>query len=605
MKKIIPLCLLILCGQLYSKAQIVGIDSNGLKLIRITHTDQIVKNESDKFQRFIGAVIIEHDGITMTCDSAFLYLEQNYVEAFSNVNILKANGTNAHSNYIKYTGNNNTAFMQGGVSIIDGGNTLNTEELTYNIKTKIGKYYKGGTLQTEGTTVSSVNGNYNGYSQQTYFKDSVVVTNEKYTILSKELTYNIKSKLVKLLDESTIISENSTIYTKTGTYDSKTSQANFTSRTTVESDDQIIIGNTMTYNDKTGMGKAKGDVYIIDTKNETKLTSNEAEYNKRTGYGKATGNVRIENEGGKSILTSRSTEYNKKTGYAIAKGDVVFIDTVQRTQLRSGVVEFNEFSKFMMATVKPKLITVTDDDSLYMRADTMLSMRIKDQGNVKKIALPQSKKNTPTLYSYNLLYADSTAKGPEGEEEPKLVIANHTVKLYADSMQAVCDSLSYSQQDSIFRLYKSPVMWSKKQQSNADTIIIHTQNNKLSELNLINNGLLVSETGYDTYYDQVAGTYINAYFVQNEINYVHVDQNAESIYYAKDDAEAYIGTNRAESAEMNVYFKNKEVDHIVFVTEPKGDFYPIDKLNDGIKFLDSFKLYTDRKPKSKEEILND
>jgi hypothetical protein len=240
-----------------------------------------------------------------------------------------------------------------------------------------------------------------------------------------------------------------------------------------------------------------------------------------------------------------------------------------------------------------------------MRADTMLSMRIKDQDNVKKIVLPQSKKNTPPLYSYNLLYADSTAKGLEGEEEPKLVIANHTVKLYADSMQAVCDSLSYSQQDSIFRLYKSPVMWSKKQQSNADTIIIHTQNNKLSELNLINNGLLVSETGYDTYYDQVAGTYINAYFVQNEINYVHVDQNAESIYYAKDDAEAYIGTNRAESAEMNVYFKNKEVDHIVFVTEPKGDFYPIDKLNDGIKFLDSFKLYTERKPKSKEEILND
>ena len=605
-KHIIQLCVIFFAFQLKGIAQTVEIDSNGLKLIRITHTDQIIKNEQDKFQRFIGAVVIEHDGIKMTCDSAFLYLEKNYVEAFGNVNILKANGTNAHSDYMKYTGNNNTAYMKDNVSIVDGANTLFTQDLTYNIKTKIGKYTKGGTLQTEGTTVSSVNGNYNGYSQQTYFKDSVFITNEKYNIESKELTYNIKTKVVKMLDESVIVTENSTIYTKTGTYDSKNSQANFTSRTTVESEDQIIIGNTLTYNDKTGMGKARGNVYIIDTKNETKLTSDEAAYNKLTGYGKAIGHVRIENEGGKSILTAQTTEYNKKTGYAIAKGNVEFIDTVQKSKLKAGVVEFNEFSKFMLASVNPKLITVDDEDSLFMRSDTMMSIRMKDFSSLKRIPVPSNnKKGNSTNTTYNMLYADSTAKGLEGEEEPKIIIANHTVKLFADSMQAVCDSLIYSQQDSTFRLYKKPVLWSKKQQSNADTIFIHTINNKLAELNLRNNALLISETGFETMYDQVAGTFIDAYFTENKIQYVHVNQNAESIYYAKDESEAYIGTNRAESAEMNVYFTDQEVDHIVFITDPKGDFYPIDKLTESLKFLNSFQLLTERKPKSKQEILED
>lgn len=76
-------------------------------------------------------------------------------EAFSNVNIAKANGVHASGQYIKYTDNKHTAFMKGGVQIIDGSNTLNTEELTYNIRTKIGKYVKGGTIQTDETTISS------------------------------------------------------------------------------------------------------------------------------------------------------------------------------------------------------------------------------------------------------------------------------------------------------------------------------------------------------------------------------------------------------------------------------------------------------------------
>lgn len=604
LQKCFLLLLLLIGFTFYNHAQVVSIDSNGLKLIRITHTDQIIKREGDIFQRFVGTVQIEHDGITMTCDSAFLFLEKNYVEAFGNVNILKANGTNAHSDYIRYTGNNNTAYMSGNVSIVDGSNTLTTQELTYNIKTKIGKYNKGGSLTADGTTVTSVVGNYNGYSQQAYFKDSVVVVNEKYTIESKELTYNMKSKVVKLLNESTIITENSTIYTKTGTYDSKTSQANFTSRTTVESEDQIIIGNTMTYNDKSGIGKAKGDVYVIDAKNETKLTSKEVEYNKITGYGKATGNVVIENEGGKSTLYADVSEYNKKTGYARAKGNVEFRDTVEKSTLLAGLLEYNEFSKFMLASLNPKLITINEKDTLYMRGDTMLSVRLRDTADMKMMALRDEKKKNILGYTYKLLYADSTYKSEE-KDEPKLIIANHHVKLFADSMQAVCDSIAYSQLDSTFRLYKNPVMWSKDQQCVADTIFIHTINNKLAEVNLRNNAFLISMTGYETLYDQVAGIFIDAFFENNEIYYVHVNQNAESIYYARDDDKAFIGANRADGAELKVYFVEKEVDHIVFVNEPKGNFFPIDKLQDSNKFLSAFKLHTDRKPKSKKEILED
>ena len=587
-------------------AQMPTFDSTGLQIILVKHADSAVgyNAENNNYQRLLGSVVIEHNGITLTCDSAHLFQSNEYVEAFSNVHITKVNGENATSDYIKYTGNNNTAFMKGAVQIIDGANTLNTEELTYNIKTKIGKYYKGGTLQNEETTVSSETGTYNGFTQLTHFKTNVEVTNPKYNIVSKELTYNMKSKVVRFLAESIINTDNSTITTSSGSFDSKNSNAVFNTRTTIENEDQIIIGNKITYNDQSGNAFASGDVIVVDVKNNSKLYSDKAEYNKQSGAGKATGNVFIEQEGGSKTLSSNQVDFNKKNGYYKATGKVVFIDTAQHSKLLSGVVEYNDNSKFMIATINPKLITVNDGDSLFMRADTMMTLRQKDKNELKKI-ITSNKKTGNITYAYNLLFADSTYKSLDDSPEPKLIIANKNVKLFSDSMQCVSDSLSYSEADSMFRLYKNPVMWSKQQQANADTIYLKTIDNKLSEVNLLVNSLLISSSKFGNVYDQVAGNYVNAYFVNNEIDHVFVNQNAESLYYAKDDKEEYIGVNKAESSSMDVYFKDKELDHIVMHENPKGDFLPIDKLTQTDKFLGSFKLLTERKPKSKEEILID
>ncbi len=580
----------------------IGIDSTKLKLIRITKTKQIVKNEKENFQRFIDSVVIEHDGIVMNCDSAFLYQDKNIVEAFGKVDILKSGSSEAHASYMKYNGYTHTAILQGDVSIIDQANTLFAEEVTYNIKTKIGKYTKGGSLQNGDVTVNSEVGTYNGFSQQSYFKTNVVVTHPEYTIESEEITYNIKSKVVKLLDKSTVISGNSTIYTKGGTYDTKTKLAVFHTRTTVETDDQIITADHLVYNDLQGSGKAKGNVVIIDPKNDSRITSKEAEYNKTNSWGKAVGNVIIEQEGGKSLLYAAIVEYNKATGYAKAMQDVVFIDTLEKTKLIAGIVEYNDFSKFMLATEHPKLITLADNDSLFVRADTMLSMRQSDTAMLSWRPVMQGKKIVG--HTYNLLFADSSYLKANLTPDPKMIIANHHVKLYSDSMQAVCDSLCYLQSDSTFRLYKSPILWSKNQQASADSIHIQLNNGKVHSLHLIKNALMVSATGYETYYDQVAGQKINVYMQNGQIQYAHVDGNAQSIYHAKDDNEAFIGLNKAESAEMKMYFENKQINRIVFLNDPSGTTYPIDKIAESAKYLSEFKLLDDKKPTSKKDIMS-
>jgi lipopolysaccharide export system protein LptA len=588
-------------------AQTTSLDSSGLKLVRITHADSVVgyQTEERKYQSLLGAVVIEHDGIIMTCDSAHLYREQNRVEAFSNVQVVKANGTQATAQYMHYTGNNNTAFMRGGVQIIDGGNTLQTEELTYNLKTKIGKYTNGGTLQKEETTVSSKIGNYNGFSSQAYFLEDVVITNPKYSIQSKELTYNTKTDVLKFLDQSEIVSENSTIQTKAGTYNSKTGAAVFTSRTRIENEDQIIDADYIDYNDKTASANARGKVRIEDVKNKSVIFSDKAFYNKTLGDGFADGNVFILREEGKNKLWCNHVDYNKKNGYVKATVQVKVVDTAEHTELRAGQVEFNENASFMLASKKPKLITVNDGDSTFMRSDTMITMRERDTAFIKVISIGKDAKTKLDLYGYNLLYADSTFKEENDSTAPKLLLAYRMVKLFSDSMQVVCDSLRYLESDSVFRLYRNPVLWSKKQQAHADTVFIRTQQSKIEEAHLRGNSLLISDHELETMYDQISGNYIDAEFKDNQLYRVFVNQNAESLYFAQDDEKAYIGMNTAESSSMTIYLQNQTLDRITMHENPKGSTIPMEQVNASNKFLTTFQLFTQRKPKSKEDILID
>lgn len=574
-----------------------------MKVVRITHTDSLRKYESQPYISFLGSVVIEHDGVVMTCDSAHMYEAKNMVEAFSNVVINKANGATASCQYLKYVGSTHTAYMNKSVQIIDGPNTLNTENLVYNIKTKIGKYSGGGTITNTDVSVSSMDGTYNGYTQQSYFKKDVIVTSEKYNIESNELTYNLKSKVVKFLAPSTIISEGNTIETKAGTYDTKNGKAVFTSRTRIENEDQIIEANKINYDDKQGKANASGDVVLLDKKNDSQLFADKAEYNKTTGYSKAIGNVLILQEGGKSTLEAKEVENHKKSGYTLAVGNVRLIDTNERSKLLAGQVEYNEYTQFMLASKNPKLITVNDNDTIYMRADTMMSCRKKELPSIQERTSISKPKEKEAKTHYKLLFADSSYIS--NQEEAKVIIANHRVKLYSDSLQLVCDSLSYLQSDSLFQLYKSPILWSKNQQANADTIYVKTKASKLSELNLLYNSLLVSETGFAGTYDQVSGAYIDAYFDENQIQHVYVNQNAESLYYAKDDDNKFLGANKSACASMDVYFSNKELDKIVMHEDPNGTFYPMDKLSADKKLLAAFKLFTNQKPASKTVIIED
>ncbi|MEO9021419.1 MAG: OstA-like protein [Ginsengibacter sp.] len=181
-------------------------------------------------------------------------------------------------------------------------------------------------------------------------------------------------------------------------------------------------------------------------------------------------------------------------------------------------------------------------------------------------------------------------------------LAFHHVRIFNDSLQSICDSMFISSKDSVFRLYYAPVVWSGSTQINGDTIFLYTENKKPKRLYVFESGLIVNKTR-EGFFNQMSGKTINGYFIDGKIDYMRIKgTQSESIYYMQDDDSAYIGMNRATGDVIDLYFKNEDLNRVLFINEVQGKMYPMDKIPEDQKELKIFQWLDNKRPKNKAEI---
>jgi hypothetical protein len=196
--------------------------------------------------------------------------------------------------------------------------------------------------------------------------------------------------------------------------------------------------------------------------------------------------------------------------------------------------------------------------------------------------------------------SDTTQK--KDTSETRYLMAWHNVRIFSDSLQGVADSLYYSSKDSIFRFYKQPVLWATGTQLTGDTIFLYIKNQTADKILLDQSGLIVKEAGKELY-NQIKGNQITGYFVGQTLDWMHVDGNAESIYYIKDDDGAFISVNKTLSGIINIYFRNSELHHVTFIKDPEGTMYPFSQRPLDQLLLENFHWEIKRRPKTKYELM--
>ena len=179
--------------------------------------------------------------------------------------------------------------------------------------------------------------------------------------------------------------------------------------------------------------------------------------------------------------------------------------------------------------------------------------------------------------------------------------AFRNVRIFSDSLQAVCDSMFYSFKDSVFRLFDDPVVWSNKNQVTGDTILLYTKNKKADKMQVYENSFMVNQLEPEVY-NQIKSTRMDAYFIDGDIDSVRAGGNAECIYYIQDDDSAFTGINQSTSDLMDIYFKESELQRVVFRSAVKGTIWPAQQKTPQEMRLNEFKWHEERRPKSRFEL---
>lgn len=417
-------------------------------------------------------------------------------------------------------------------------------------------------------------------------KKAVKLTDGKSNLYTDELEYDVNQKIGVYTKGGKVVSGTSVLTSKEATYYSDMKDVYFRNNVELKDPQYNLRSDSLLYNTTSQIATFISKTYIEDSAKRT-IVTNEGYYdlkNKNARFGK-----RPVIRDGATTTIANDIITDDVSGISILTGNAVFKDTSQGVAVLSNAIVTNKSKGTLLATEHPLLITKQDKDSTFITADTLFSGRFTD--------LP--------ILTDSATLADSSLKKTVQENSADTSLrffrAYHHVRIFSDSMQAICDSLFYSGKDSAFRLFYDPIVWASNSQVTGDTIYLFTKNKKPDLMRVFENGLMINKTGLDMY-NQVKGNRLFGYFNNGNINTVRARGNAESIYYAKDGQEKLIGINKAASDIIDMRFKNKELNRVVFISAVTGTMLPVNQATDEDRRLRSFKWLDEKRPKTKFEL---
>ena len=262
------------------------------KKIEITHYNSLEFNSriAADAQRVIGNVAFEHEGMTMTCDSAYLYTGRNMLDAFSRVHITNADrSVTIDGDFAKYQGNIKFAEIWGNVVLVDSNAVMKTQHLYYDVAPDIAYYISGAEIFNKTNDMVSKRGHYHRNTDMFYFKTDVVLNTPDYTIVTDTLNYNVKTKVADFVGPTFIQNVKDTIYCERGWYDTNDTIALFHRNAWIKSGSTTVNGDTLYYESQSGNGRGFGNVVIVDTTNNIILKGQKGHFHKPTEFAWLTG----------------------------------------------------------------------------------------------------------------------------------------------------------------------------------------------------------------------------------------------------------------------------------------------------------------------------
>jgi len=403
---------------------------------------------------------------------------------------------------------------------------------------------------------------YDGTEEKALITGKVELIDKETHLFTSSVDYDVANKIASYTDSGRITNAKNTLTSIIGIYYADQKMFHFKDSVKIVNPDYIMTGDTMDYNTETetafftGPSEIKGDsIYIYcekgwyDTKNDVSRMWKNAVINNK-----------------QQIIKGDSVFYEAKTGFGQAFRNISIADTSNDVLVKGDFAWYYKKPEKFMVTDRAMFIQISKDDSLFLHADTISAVTVGDTAG----------------------------------KSFRLMRAFYGCRIFSNDLQSKCDSLSYSFQDSVIRLYYAPVIWSEENQLTSDSVAIFTKNRQADRMELYNSAFITSLVD-SVRFNQIKGRSLKGYFRNNKLYKINIEGNGEAIYFLEDKDEL-IGVNHAKSSSIEIYVDKGKITDIYEYQNPDGKLDPpLSNLPETLK-LPGFNWFDIIRPKKVSDI---
>jgi lipopolysaccharide transport protein LptA len=482
---------------------------------------------------------------------------------------------------------NSLQILAGNVILKQGTTLFYCDSCVINNQTKIFEAF--GHVHINDSDTTNVYSNYLRYLSTTrmaYLNGNVKLTDKHSTLTTNELEYDVARKIGTYKNGGKVINRKSVLTSTEGVYYADVKDVYFKQNVILKDPAYTLKSDSLLYNTETQIARFISETHIKDSSGRTIITK-EGFYDTKASRAEFTSRTTIQD---KSLTVSGDQiASDDATGIVQIRGRGVMRDTAQGIAILANEIFVDKKKDALLATHKPLMILKQEKDSIYITGDTLFSARLSDR--FKKIDTATKK----------IITIKAKGKKPVNDSTDRYFEAFRHVRIFSDSVQAVCDSLFYSYKDSVFRLFQNPVVWGNKSQITGDTIYLYTRRKKADRLEVYENSFLVNSLDPGVY-NQIKATRMDGWFKEGALDSLRARGSAETVYFLRNEDSAYTGANQTTSDLMDAYFRKSELNKVVFRSNVKGTLWPIKQKSPSQLQLPGFLWLEDKRPKTKYEL---
>ena len=594
----------------------------------------MVDVEGASYRKIIGPARFLHNDTYLLCDTALWNVETKIIEAWGHVSILQEE-TVLTSDKLTYLIDDDLAQFRGSVVQLEDKdhNTLRTRYLDYNTKDSLAIFQKGGAMRDkDGQIIESENGTYDSKAKLFTFTDKVNMFTDSVFVKTNSLRYESEKNLATFGSGTNAWQKDNMLSSDCGWYNREKEVFFFNSNVHVMSDSQEGWCDSLYFYRNTSDVEMLGNAQVTDTTRNVFALAGKIQYLDSLSKVTLTREPAVitETEDQQGVKDTVYLGADKLVYYTLQMWEVDSVAVVNAKK-RLEVLEQDPVSSFRKKAAKEAAKAAEEsakNDPNYRgktkakaSADAKVLADVKAPADAKApvAAKAPSDAKAPmdtTALSGLTMLSDSTAVAdslgtvadsiavlpPKDTTEIGFLEALRNVRIYRKDMQVVCDSLVYSDLDSLARMFLEPVIWQEKtRQYSSDSLFVAVAQGGIEKASLMGNAFIAIKED-SLHFDQIKSTEMMAYFDdKGGLRRFDALGGASALFYLEEN-DALATVNKADSKMLSATFKEGELQRVYYFEDAKNDGYPVVQLSKEDMYLKGFKWQEERRPADRNAV---